>query len=94
MVMTVSGTFILPSSIYTYHNRIGVKGFRNITRDSMTVQCLDKIEKGCKLKMDDSGNILVKRLSDASIHANIPKEENTVTMFKRNLAYKGYLGWR
>ena len=49
----------------------------------MTVQCLDKIQQGCKLKMDDSGNILVKRLSDASIHVNIPKDENTVTIFKR-----------
>ena len=43
--------------------RIGVNGFGNPLRNSKTQEYKEQIGKGCKLKMDDSGNILVKRLS-------------------------------
>jgi hypothetical protein len=54
--------------------RIGVNGFDNPVRDSK-----DQIGKGCKIKMDDSGNILVKRLSRSNIYVNSTKEENAVS---------------
>ena len=43
--------------------RIGVNGFENPLRNGKTQEYKEQIGKGCKLKMDDSGNILVKRLS-------------------------------
>ena len=43
--------------------RIGVNGFENPLRDNKTQEFKEQIGKGCKLKMDDCGNILVKRLS-------------------------------
>ena len=59
--------------------RIGVNGFDNPVRDSKTANFKDQIGKGCKIKMDDSGNILVKRLSRSNIYVNSTKEENAVS---------------
>ena len=58
--------------------RIGVNGFDNPLRDNKTQEFKEQIGKGCKLKMDDSGNILVKRLSRSNIYVKNTMEENAV----------------
>merc|ERR1719312_1264933 len=47
--------------------------------DSRTQESKEQIGKGCKLKMDDSGNILVKRLSRSNIYVKNTMEENAVS---------------
>ena len=59
--------------------RIGVNGFDNPLRDNKTSEFKEQIGRGCKLKMDDSGNILVKRLSRSSIYVKNTMEENAVS---------------
>lgn len=59
--------------------RIGVNGFDNPLRDNKTQEFKEQIGKGCKLKMDDSGNILVKRLSRSNIYVKNTMEENAVS---------------
>lgn len=59
--------------------RIGVNGFENPLRDNKAQEFKEQIGKGCKLKMDDSGNILVKRLSRSNIYVKNTMEENAVS---------------
>merc|ERR1711962_1978029 len=59
--------------------RIGVNGFENPNRDSKTRESKAHIGAGCKLKMDDSGNILVKRLAKSAIYVKNTLEENSVS---------------
>lgn len=59
--------------------RIGVNGFENPMRDSKTRDYKAQIGAGCKLKMDDSGNILVKRLAKSAIYVKNTLEENSVS---------------
>ena len=60
-------------------SRIGVNGFGNPQRDVKTSQFKEQIGKGCKLKMDDSGNILVKRISMSNIYVKSTEDENAVS---------------
>merc|ERR1719188_191443 len=46
--------------------RIGVAGFDNPMRDAKTEDVIRNIGQGFKLKMDDVGNILIKRVSKGS----------------------------
>lgn len=59
--------------------RIGVNGFENPLRDPKVADFKSQIGAGCKLKMDDSGNILVKRLSKSNIYVKNTLEENSVS---------------
>ncbi|XP_023320851.1 uncharacterized protein LOC111695678 [Eurytemora carolleeae] len=59
--------------------RIGVNGFENPLRDPKTEEFKKQIGTGCKLKMDDTGNILVKRLSKSNIYVKNTIEENAVS---------------
>jgi len=59
--------------------RIGVNGFENPMRDSKVTEFKSQIGAGCKLKMDDSGNILVKRASKANIYVKNTMEETAVS---------------
>lgn len=59
--------------------RIGVNGFENPMRDPKTEEFKRQIGTGCKLKMDDSGNILIKRLSKSGIYAKNTLEETAVS---------------
>jgi len=59
--------------------RIGVNGFENPLRDPKVADFKSQIGAGCKLKMDDSGNILVKRLSKSTIYVKNTLEENSVS---------------
>lgn len=59
--------------------RIGVNGFENPLRDPKTEEFKKQIGTGCKLKMDDTGNILVKRLAKSNIYVKNTLEENAVS---------------
>merc|ERR1719189_3197287 len=58
--------------------RIGLAGFDNPMRDAKTEEDMRNIGKGCKIKMDDSGNILIKRIAKANVFVKIPDSENAV----------------
>lgn len=58
--------------------RIGLAGFDNPMRDSKTEEVKRHIGQGCKIKMDDSGNILIKRIAKANIYVKTTTEENAV----------------
>ncbi|XP_019755964.1 uncharacterized protein LOC109534662 [Dendroctonus ponderosae] len=47
--------------------RIGLSGFENPLRDKKTEECRRHIGHGVKIKMDEDGNILIKRLSRANV---------------------------
>ncbi|XP_059086205.1 uncharacterized protein LOC131882930 isoform X2 [Tigriopus californicus] len=59
--------------------RIGVNGFENPMRDPKTEEFKAQIGQGCKIKMDETGNILIKRFSKHSIFVKNTIEENAVS---------------
>ncbi|XP_040564934.1 uncharacterized protein [Lepeophtheirus salmonis] len=59
--------------------RIGVGGFENPMRDPNTENTIRQIGNGIKLKMDDIGNILIKRLSKGGVRVKNTTEENAVS---------------
>jgi len=58
--------------------RIGLAGFDNPMRDSKTEEVKRHIGQGCKIKMDDSGNILIKRIAKANVYVKNTEGENAV----------------
>jgi len=58
--------------------RIGLAGFDNPMRDAKTEEVKRHIGQGCKIKMDDSGNILIKRIAKSYIYVKSPTEENAI----------------
>jgi len=58
--------------------RIGLAGFDNPMRDSKTEEVKRHIGQGCKIKMDDSGNILIKRIAKANVYVKSGDGENAV----------------
>ena len=50
--------------------RIGLNGFENPMRDPKVDEVKSLIGQGCKVKMDATGNILVKRLSRAPVYVH------------------------
>ncbi len=60
--------------------RIGVAGFDNPLRDSNTTAAIRAMGLGLKLKMDDVGNVLVKRISrSAAVSVRNTTEESAVS---------------
>jgi len=59
--------------------RIGVNGFENPMRDHKVTEFKSQIGAGCKLKMDDSGNILIKRVAKSNIYVKNTAEETAVS---------------
>ena len=58
--------------------RIGVNGFENPLRDPKTAEFKLQIGAGCKMKMDETGNILIKRFSDRNVFVkNILDDEGS-----------------
>ena len=47
-------------------------------RDPKTEEFKSLIGQGCKVKMDETGNILVKRFSKAGVYVKNTIEENSV----------------
>lgn len=58
--------------------RIGLAGFENPMRDSKTEEVKRHIGQGCKIKMDDSGNILIKRIAKSNVYVKALTDENAV----------------
>jgi len=58
--------------------RIGLAGFDNPMRDPKTEEVKRHIGQGCKIKMDDSGNILVKRIAKSNVYVQNTKDENAI----------------
>lgn len=58
--------------------RIGLAGFENPMRDPKTEDVKRQIGQGCKIKMDDSGNILVKRIAKSNVYVKLTSEENAI----------------
>jgi len=59
--------------------RIGLNGFDNPMRDAKTEEILRHIGHGIKIKMDDAGNILVKRVSKNPVYIKACAEENAIS---------------
>merc|ERR1719402_563686 len=59
--------------------RIGVAGFDNPMRDVGTEETIRQINQGFKLKMDDMGNILIKRLAKSPVYARNTLEESALS---------------
>eukprot|EP00088_Acartia_fossae_P053316 TRINITY_DN6057_c0_g1_i1.p1 TRINITY_DN6057_c0_g1~~TRINITY_DN6057_c0_g1_i1.p1 ORF type:complete len:426 (+),score=102.54 TRINITY_DN6057_c0_g1_i1:215-1492(+) len=59
--------------------RIGLAGFDNPMRDAKTEEVKRHIGQGCKIKMDDSGNILIKRIAKSNVFVKPLTEENAVS---------------
>ena len=57
---------------------IGLAGFENPMRDKQTEEVKRAIGQGCKIKMDDSGNILVKRIAKEKVYVKQTSEENAI----------------
>jgi len=58
--------------------RIGLAGFENPMRDPKTEEVKRAIGQGCKVKMDDSGNILVKRIAKSGVYVKMTSEDNAI----------------
>ncbi|GIY31575.1 MH2 domain-containing protein [Caerostris extrusa] len=59
--------------------RIGLCGFDNPMRDAKTEEIKKHIGHGVKIKMDDSGNIMVKRISKSNVYVKeVKTEENSI----------------
>ena len=55
--------------------RLGLNGFSNPMRDPKTEEFKENIGQGAKVKMDESGNILLKRLSKSPVYVkNTPED--------------------
>ncbi|KAH9425278.1 hypothetical protein DERP_013470 [Dermatophagoides pteronyssinus] len=48
-------------------HRIGLNGFKNPMRDKKCQEIKNLIEDGIKIRMDDNGNLLMKRLTDVDV---------------------------
>jgi len=73
-VLTVNGS---PDGFDGF--RIGLNGFDNPMRDPKVDEVKSLIGQGCKVKMDATGNILVKRLSRAPVFVKNTIEENSIS---------------
>ena len=56
-----------------------MNGFENPMRDPKTEEFKSQIGQGCKIKMDETGNILIKRFSKHAIFIKNTLEENAVS---------------
>ncbi|XP_048515825.1 uncharacterized protein LOC105686673 isoform X2 [Athalia rosae] len=56
--------------------RIGLCGFDNPMRDQKTDEAKRHINQGVKIKMDDQGNILIKRLCKSNVYVKCTNQED------------------
>jgi len=59
--------------------RLGLNGFTNPMRDPKTEEFKELIGQGAKIKMDESGNILIKRLSKSGVFVKDTVDESAVS---------------
>ena len=60
-------------------HRLGMNGFVNPRRDPKTEEFKASIGLGAKVKMDESGNVLIKRLSKSSVYVKNSPEDSAVS---------------
>lgn len=63
-IVTIDGSHELSYSGY----KLALNGFDNPDRDEETEECRKRIGKGVKIKMDNFGNILIKRMSKTGVY--------------------------
>lgn len=90
-IITIDGS----SELSFDGSRLALNGFENPYRDAKIDECRRKIGKGVKIKMDNYGNILIKRISEAPIFVKSLKvvsrnrgngsERNNVTRSRQQL---------
>lgn len=56
--------------------RIGLCGFENPMRDTKTEEAKKHINQGVKIKMDEQGNILIKRLCKNNVYIKSTSQED------------------
>ncbi|XP_058803640.1 uncharacterized protein LOC131671312 isoform X2 [Phymastichus coffea] len=56
--------------------RIGLCGFDNPMRDARTEEAKKHINQGVKIKMDEQGNILIKRLCKSNVYVKATNQED------------------
>lgn len=60
--------------------RIGLCGFDNPMRDAKTEEIKKHIGHGVKIKMDDGGNIMIKRVSKSNVYIKeVKTEQNSIS---------------
>jgi hypothetical protein len=59
--------------------RLGLNGFSNPMRDPKTEEFKETIGLGAKVKMDESGNILIKRLSKSPVLVKTALEDSSLS---------------
>lgn len=59
--------------------RIGLCGFENPMRDPRTEDVKRHVGHGVKVKMDDQGNILIKRVSKAGVYVKMSSDDNAIS---------------
>ena len=59
--------------------KIGVNGFENPIRDAEVRECKAAIGEGCKLKMSENGDILIKRVGKEKVFVQNILEETAVS---------------
>lgn len=59
--------------------RLGLNGFSNPSRDPKTEEFKENIGQGAKVKMDESGNILLKRLGKSPVFVKNTPEDSAVS---------------
>lgn len=62
-IVTIDGSHELSYDGY----KLALNGFDNPDRDAKTEECRKRIGKGIRIKMDNFGNILIKRLSKSGV---------------------------
>ncbi|XP_068250896.1 uncharacterized protein [Palaemon carinicauda] len=67
------------SLMIIYNCRIGLCGFDNPMRDPRTDEVKRLIGQGVKMKMDDQGNILIKRVSKAGVYVKMSSDDNAIS---------------
>lgn len=74
-VLTINGT-----NIGFDGYRLGLAGFENPMRDPRTEEIVSRqLGSGCKLRMDEDGNILVKRSSKSNVYVKTIDDENAIS---------------
>ena len=65
--------------------RIGLAGFENPMRDQKTEDVKRHIGQGCKIKMDDSGNILIKRIAKTNVYVKLTSDNESDTAISNDI---------
>ena len=61
-----------------WSHRIGLIGFDNPMRDNRTEEAKRQIGEGAKVRMDEKGNIHIKRVSKSNIYIKNTADENGI----------------